>query len=121
MTDEQAITLGKRALAAGLPLRIPGGCGRGDDGVLWIPSDAADWNAGGAGVPVPDFRDAASCGVLEGEGRARFGESTHVQWDGEGWRLATVAEDRGRLSALRMGAPVPSRAEAWVAALEASR
>lgn len=58
---------GRAAVALpGWPHRTPGGCGRFESGIEYIPSDAEDWADGGAGGPVPNPDDAtgATAGCL---------------------------------------------------------
>jgi hypothetical protein len=77
--DPAAIALGQRALAAGFRARrIPGGCGRDDSGVLWMPSDRADWDAGGDGRPVPDLRDGPTRGAALDAARALWDDLVYV-------------------------------------------
>ena len=97
MTEGQAIELGKRAMAAGWKwqagaantfgwrilkagaqvLRVD----TGDHGeLLW----REDTDAG-----TPDFRDAATLGILLAQVRERYGDATiHVQFDEEVWQVA---------------------------------
>ena len=50
----------------GWPFDAPGGCGRMDTGIDYIPSNRDDWNRGGAGEPVPNPDDpmGATAGCL---------------------------------------------------------
>jgi len=64
VTPEATILAAK--LIDALNLDVPGGQLRGDrdGGILWLHSNEDDWNAGGAGDPVPQIDDPATVGVL---------------------------------------------------------
>ena len=64
MTPE-LVELAQRLVAAPWwSLPNPGGCGRGDAGLFWVPSDAVGWEQGGSGSPVPELTDDATGGAL---------------------------------------------------------
>ena len=68
--------------------RVPGGQLRDERGVMWIPSDKADWLAGGAGSPVPDLADPATLGCLLALVREAWGQddlaAVQIGTDGKG-------------------------------------
>jgi hypothetical protein len=134
MTDTEALALGQRALAAGFALadgvllqgpsgdvRVYGvrddgpavgvvffGAGMIDDYRYWRDEKWRAW--------WPDFRDAASMGVLEAQARERHGDDSlfvrQIIWGA--WNVF-----RGTVEPEALNASGPSRASAWVAALEA--
>lgn len=103
MTHEQAERLGRRALDAGFePDRSKCGC-CGQHGPCWR-FVASHW---------PDFRDAATEGILAGQGRALWrNDWLSPVWMGQRWILPD-----GFGESLGKG---PTRAHCWVDALEAA-
>ncbi len=116
MTYEQAKALGRRALAAGFPLEPI-------DHALYLDSlQGEEFTFRGVHtlpctyVPTPDFRDAATLGILEAQALQRLdNECLYVRpsyW-GSSWDIY----DRDDLEHEGNG---EHRAYAWVAALEAA-
>jgi hypothetical protein len=142
MTNAEAITLGQRALAAGFVMddgvRLVGGRARvlvlreaSEDGPRELtlgPGYVDDYVWEPRSGDVPDFRDAASLGVLEAQVRERYAPAVLYVFPedeaGNAWRVYRLAGKYAHDSADSVPDgwpdPVPaSRAEAWVAALEA--
>ncbi len=111
MSPTEALTLGRRALAAGFAW-APGVAGISrplaeagyhrlrcldDEGNGWAASGSlGGWTAEGFDI-VPDFRDAASVGVLESQVRERYGDdSLFARQSGGGCACLGCADNAGR-------------------------
>jgi hypothetical protein len=113
LTD-QAKDLGRRIVRC-LRLDVPGGQVRDHvTGIQWLHSDEEDWNAGGAGSPVPNTDDDATRGWLLGQVRKAVADCYAVAMRVEGIPSYKVRNPLGRRY---YGQGGMSEAEALVSAL----